>query len=277
VLWGADGNDTLAGGAGNDFLYGREGDDTLNADDAFADRVSCGSGADIANVDEFDTVGDDCEVVNRATRGDLATEDAPPAVAWTAPASQARMSTSAANALTVAVSDDKGISQVVFLAGERVICTVTAAPYTCAYAPAEGDVGRTTLTAVAVDTNQQTASATRVVEVGRFKPSKLSASTTPKKDSSAPFKFTTRGRLSLPAGVTEALGCEGTVVVTFKAGKKKVATRRAKLSETCTYRAKATIRLPARGRPDALKVKARFGGNDVLSSRASKRSSVKLG
>ena len=261
-LEGDDGSDAIDGGPGNDFLYGWDGNDTINADDAFADRVSCGSGSDIANVDEFDTVGDDCEVVRRTTRGNLATEDAPPAVAWTAPASQARMSTAAPNTLTVTATDDEGISRVVFLAGERVVCTATAAPYTCAYAPTEADVGRTTLTAVAIDSNQQTASANRVVNVARFKPAKLTSRTRPKEDADAPFKFTTKGELTLPAGVTPALGCNGTVVVTFKAGKKKVATRKAKLSESCSFSAKVKIALPARQLPESLRVKAKFGGND---------------
>jgi Ca2+-binding RTX toxin-like protein len=275
-LQGGDGNDTIDGGAGNDFLYGHAGDDTLNANDGFADRVSCGSGADTANADEFDIVSDDCETVNRTTRGNLATEDAPPTVAWTTPASAAKLSSSKTNTLAVTASDDKGVSKVVFLAGERVICTVTAAPYTCAYKPTDADVGRTTLTAIAYDTSQQTASAIRVVSVPRFKPSKVTSSTSPKKDATAPFTFTTKGRVSLPSGVTRAAGCTGTVAVTFKAGKKTISTRKARVTKSCTFRSKVTFRLPSRLHPKSLRVQSTFRGNAVLLSCASSRKTVKV-
>ena len=71
------------------------------------------------------------------------------------------------------------------------------------------------------------------------------------------------GTLSLPAGVTRAQGCSGTVKVTVTAGSRTIATRTAKLSRSCTYSA----RLPKSTR--RLKVKATFGGNDLLGSRSS--------
>jgi Ca2+-binding RTX toxin-like protein len=274
-LSGSEANDTIAGGAGNDFLYGNGGDDTLNANDGFADRVVCGTGNDTANVDEFDQVGDDCETVNRTTRGGLATEDAPPTVAWTSPASGATMSTSKANTLQVNATDDHGITQVIFMDGERVLCTDTTAPYTCDYKPIDADVGKDTLSAIAVDTRQQTASALRTVKVGRFTAKKLSAKTSPKKDSTAPFTFRTKGTLSLPSGVTKAVGCKGKVTVTFKAGKKTISTRRATLKKSCAYSSKVKFTLPGRLHPSKLRVAVRFGGNAVLAAKSAKRYSVK--
>jgi Ca2+-binding RTX toxin-like protein len=273
-LQGSGGNDTIDGGAGNDFLYGNSGNDTINANDGFADRVDCGDGTDVANVDEFDQVSGTCETVNRTTRGQLATEDAPPTVAWTTPASAAKLSSSKENNLAVTASDDKGVSKVIFLAGERVICTDTAAPYTCAYKPTDADVGRTTLTAIAYDTSQQTASAIRVVTVPRFKPSKVTSTTTPKKDATTPFTFTTKGRISLPPGVSKGAGCVGTVAVTFKAGKKTISTRKAKVTKSCTFRSKVTFSLPSRLHPKTLRVQSTFRGNAVLTSRASARKKV---
>ena len=89
-LSGGSGNDTITGGAGNDFLGGGFGDDTINANDGFADRVNCGDGTDTANIDNFDVlVSDDCETVNTTQFATLASEDKPPTVAWTAPASAA--------------------------------------------------------------------------------------------------------------------------------------------------------------------------------------------
>jgi Ca2+-binding RTX toxin-like protein len=274
-LSGANGNDTIDGGAGNDFLYGNGGDDTINANDGFADRVYCGDGNDVANVDEFDQVAGDCETVNRTTRGKLATEDAAPTVAWTTPASQAKMSTSQANTLSVTAGDDKGVTQVVFLAGERVLCVATTAPYTCSYRPTDGDVGRTTLTAVAYDASQQTASAARVVNVGRFTPGKVSAKTSPTKDSRAPFTFKTTGKLTLPSGVTKTTGCKGTVTVTFKAGSKTISSRKATLTKSCSYSSKVTFSLPARLHPKTLKITVRYGGNAVLTAKSAKAYSVR--
>jgi hypothetical protein len=197
-------------------------------------------------------------------------------VAWTAPASAAKLSSSKANTLAVTASDDKGVSKVVFLAGERVICTDTAAPYTCDYEPTDADVGRTTLTAMAFDTSQQTATAIRVVSVPRFKPPKVTSTTTPKKDSKAPFTFTTKGKINLPSGVSAAAGCTGTVAVTFKAGKKTISTRKAKVSKTCTFRSKVKFSIPSRLHPKSLRVQSTFRGNAVLTSRASSRKTVKV-
>ena len=71
------------------------------------------------------------------------------------------------------------------------------------------------------------------------------------------------GTVSLPAGVSRTQGCRGTIKLTIKAGTRTIATRTAKLSRSCTYSA----RLPKSRR--ALRVKAVFGGNDVLSARSS--------
>jgi Ca2+-binding RTX toxin-like protein len=276
ALGGGSGNDVIDGGAGNDFLYGNGGDDTLNANDGFSDRVVCGAGNDTANVDEFDIVSDDCETVNRTTRGNLATEDAPPSVAWTSPASKAKLSTKTANTLTVTASDDKGVTQVVFLANERVICVAKTAPYTCSYKPTDADVGRTALTAVAFDTSQQTASAIRVVTIPRFTARSVSIKATPRKDTTAPFRFRTSGRVSLPAGVTKANGCKGSVLVTFKAGAKTISARHAKLSKSCTYHSTVTFRIPSRLHPKSLKAHVSFRGNAVLSPKGSKNIKVKV-
>ena len=130
-------------------------------------------------------------------------------VAWSAPASGARLSTTAPNTLSATASDDKGIARVDFLDDERTVCSDTTAPYTCDYRPQGDDVGRNTLVAIAVDTSGQTASAVRAVVVPRFA-GRLSARTTPSRDTRAPYRFTTTGRLTLPAAVTPAQGCRGT-------------------------------------------------------------------
>jgi Ca2+-binding RTX toxin-like protein len=275
-LNGSIGNDVIDPGDGNDFVFANDGDDTINTNDGYADRVSCGAGNDTVNADEFDIVSDSCETVNRTTRGSLATEDHPPTISWTAPAENAVMSTTAPNTLSVNAADDKGISKVIFLSGERILCTVTAAPYTCAYKPTDADVGRDTLTAVVIDTSQQSASALRSVSVPRFRPAKVSSKTTPTRDRKAPFKFKTTGSITLPSGVSAAAGCKGAVGVIFKAGAKTISSRTAHLSKTCKFSRKVTFRIPRRLHPKTLKVEVRFRGNAVMSARSAKSRHVKV-
>src|SRR5690606_13568819 len=62
VISGGSLGDLLIGGAGKDDLSGGGGNDTINAlDGRGGDRVSCGSGADVAYVDPGDVVARDCE------------------------------------------------------------------------------------------------------------------------------------------------------------------------------------------------------------------------
>ncbi len=119
--------------------------------------------------DTLDLVGADCETVHVADVGN-ALDDRPPTIAWAAPAAGARLAADPRNTLTVNAADDRGIALVRFLDDDRVICEVTAAPYTCALPARAGDVGRNTLTAIAVDGAGQTASVQRAVIVNRFRP-----------------------------------------------------------------------------------------------------------
>jgi hypothetical protein len=186
------------------------------------------------------------------------------------------MSTTAPNTLSVNAADDKGISKVIFLSGERILCSVTAAPYTCAYKPIDADVGKDTLTAMVIDTSQQSATALRTVSVPRFRPVKVSSRTTPTRDRKAPFRFKTTGSITLPAGVSTALGCKGAVGVIFKAGSKTISSRTAHLSKTCKFSRKVTFTIPRRLHPKTLKVEVRFRGNAVLSARSAKSRHVKV-
>ena len=270
---GAPGADVVDPRAGGDVVATSTGDDTIDVRDGFADRVSCGDGADSVQADTLDDVQPDCETVTHTDAGD-AGEDRPPTVAITAPAATALLSTVAPNTITATATDDRGIAKVVFSTGERTLCTDTAAPYACDYRPTSADVGRDTLVAIAVDTAGQTASAVRVVAVPRFTAG-LTAKTTPKRDRKAPYSFTTKGKLALPAGVLPAAGCTGTVDVSFKAGKKTVSSRRVKLESDCTYASKVTFRLPRRLNPKRLAVVVVHGGNAVVEGSRANRHTVR--
>jgi len=197
-------------------------------------------------------------------------EDAPPTVRFDRPAAGATLSGSPT--LAAAAADDRGVASVRFMAGERVICTDTTAPYECAYSLTAADVGRTTLVAIATDSAGQTGAALRGVQVSRFVSPQVTARTTPSRDRRRPFRFTTSGIVRMPAGVTRAQGCAGgDVAVQFKAGRKTISTRHVALTRTCSYRSRVTFRSRSRfPRSGRLTVRVRFLGNAVLGPRRAK-------
>ena len=267
ALYGSEGPDTIDGREGADHLVGGAGADRLLARDGDADFVNCGADSDTAVVDQHDTLAD-CESVERAdvqfVRGAPLADDRPPAVTWLAPAAGATLARSPATPLEASATDDGGIVRVVFLVGDRVVCTAFAAPYRCGFTPGALDAGRAMLTAVAHDTSGQTATAVRTVVITRGRARSLSASVTPRRlrRSRLPAVATVRGSLGLPAGLPAAEGCTGVVEVALRRGRRVVARRRAPIRADCTYRARLTVATPGR-----LRVGVRMLGNRWLLPR----------
>jgi Ca2+-binding RTX toxin-like protein len=263
--------------AGSDSAYTNDGADVVNAVDGYPDFIDCGDGNDTANVDQFDTTAR-CEVVNRSTVQSAfqTPEDAPPSVAWTSPPPGSKSIPSATpTRLEVSAADDKGVAKVDFYVGSRVVCTDTAAPYTCDYLPVGADIGRNTLTAIATDTAGQTASALNQVVVPRFTATSLSSRTRPARDTSNPRVFTTAGRLALPGNVTAAQGCSGgTVTIQFRAAKRTISSRRVGLKKDCTFSSKVRFQIPSRIVAKRLEVLTRFNGNEVMNGRSATRHRV---
>ncbi len=91
---------------------------------------------------------------------------------------------------------------------------------------------------------------------------KLSARVTPRADVRAPFRFTTRGKLTLPSGLAKSIGCKGRVSVQVKQRAVTLSTRRATLRKDCTYSVRVTFKNARRFRGvRSLKFTARFLGN----------------
>jgi hypothetical protein len=109
----------------------------------------------------------------------------------------------------------------------------------------------------------------RNYDLVRVPPRSVTASTTPKRDTTAPFRFTTKGRVTRPSGIGRALGCTGRVAVQIKsAPAKTISNRRVSLRDDCTFRSSVTFRNGKRfAQPGIIEVRARFLGNDVLSAR----------
>ena len=191
-------------------------------------------GTDTVTADTLDTVGDSCENVTRTDAGN-ANQDKQPTVTWTAPAANTTLPTTKATTLSVNASDDKTLTKVQFLAGNRIVCEDTTAPYSCAYTPNGADSGKQVLTAIAIDSAQQTATAIRAVKIARFSP-KISEKVSPSKDTKAPYRFRVTGTLTPPTGMSKSEACgAGVISTSVKAGKKTISTRRVNLKSNCTY------------------------------------------
>jgi Ca2+-binding RTX toxin-like protein len=271
------GADTVTPGNGSDIVFTYGGPDTINAADGYPDWVDCGDGDDTATVDQFDTVLHCEHVTTQQTPSAYQVpEDQPPSVSFATPSNGKSIPTNKATTLVANASDDHGISKVVFSVGTRVVCTDTTAPYTCDYTPIGSDLGHDTLIAVAYDTAGQTALAVDSVTVPRFVPTSLSAKTTPKKDTTLPYRFTTSGKVNVAPNVGPGACTGGHVSVQFRAGKKTISNRRVATAANCTYRSTVTFRIPSRLHPKTLTVLVRFLGSSELGPRSHKRYSVKV-
>jgi hypothetical protein len=129
---------------------------------------------------------------------------------------------------------------------------------------------------MAVDTSQQTATAFRTTTIGRFAARRVTLRVSPRRDRNQPFRFRASGQLQLPAGVSRAQGCRGTVAVQVKAGRRTISNRRARVRSNCRYSLRVTFndrgRLPRNG---VLRFQARYSGNTVLARKSSSRVSAR--
>jgi len=268
------GRGDITGGDGGDILEGGPSDDVIHARDGAPDTIICNGGVDTVEADTLDTVSPSCEAVSTVATPGGAFDDRPPLIAWVAPAANASLSANSPSKLMVNVSDDRGVTKVQFYDDDRVLCEVTAPPYDCSYIARGGDVGHNTLIAVAYDGAGQTTSTIRVVDVRRFSSSGFGLGLRPSRDRKAPYAYRATGRLLRPPTVSPSQGCSGTVTITAKHGSKTVATHRTKLDRNCEYATTLKFRSRLAGK---LRLTARFGGNDVLSTRTARSRTIRLG
>jgi hypothetical protein len=100
----------------------------------------------------------------------------------------------------------------------------------------------------------------------------LKLKVTPKRDRKKPYKFTASASLVLPAGVSRADGCKGTVTVDARIAGRRVARKTATVTGTCAFAAKLTI--PRKGR---VAVSAAFGGNARVAKVTAGKVTVRAG
>jgi len=95
---------------------------------------------------------------------------------------------------------------------------------------------------------------------------KISATVSPARDTRAPYRFRTSGKLTLPSGMTRAVGCRGRVSVQIKRGNVTISTRRVSLTRTCTFSSRVSFANRRRfARAARLKFTVRFLGNSRVS------------
>jgi hypothetical protein len=126
----------------------------------------------------------------------------------------------------------------------------------------------------------------------RATPKGLTASTTPTRDRTAPYDFTTSGQLVLPdqlqmcpAGTsdpnyctsfTKKQACQGTVRVTYEQGGKTIKTIDDSLDKKCQY--SASVSLTAKQvKTGSLTIKVQFLGNDYLKPVSAPSNTVQIG
>jgi hypothetical protein len=232
--------------------------------------VSCGSGTDSANADEHDTVDLDCENVSRADPppppvAAAPAQDAPPGVAFSLPAEGALLAPVRTAAVAVEASDDNGVARVDLVDDGRVVESDTSAPYRFSYTPQVNDVGRKSLSAVAVDSASQTAGAVRQVRVARFRPRiRARAALRPN------ARVRVAGRLRLPAPLTRAQGCSrGRVILSLRWGGSTLARNSVRLRQSCRFSGRMAIGPRELSESRRLRARARFRGNRLVRPRSS--------
>ena len=292
-LSGGSGNDRLAAGTGRDQLTGQSGDDVLDGDDG-DDDLSGGGGADTfngglgdgdianyardtdANVtvtldgirndgafEEGDNADADGGVENVVTGegNDTLTGNGRSNVIDSGPGNDV-INARDGQVPTDLVACGPGFDRAVVDFGDSV---ETAGTERCEVVDRSAAPQSQGPTQTVPGPTQTVPGPTITQDPPRVSPRGLTALVSPSRDRKFPYRFTTRGTLSLPAGMSPAQGCKGTVAVQIKRGKKTISTRRVDVKPNCTYSVAATFsvksRVPRRG---TLKVRARFNGNSAL-------------
>jgi hypothetical protein len=166
----------------------------------------------------------------------------------------------------LAVNAPAGVRRVDVRLGDRLVCSDVKAPYACTVKATGADVGAQALTATLVDQNGSSAVASTKVTVAKFA-AKVRLAVTTKAVKGGKARRTVRGTLALPAGVTKAQGCRGTVTVTIKRSGRALLDQQVKVSKACTF----TRSVVASRATQRFTVSARFGGTAVLKTASSSR------
>jgi hypothetical protein len=166
----------------------------------------------------------------------------------------------------LAVTADAGVKSVQVRLGNRVVCTLTAGPYSCKITPTGADVGKQSLVATVTDKKGNTAVTTSEVTVPKFKAT-ISLKVKTGKAKHGKKKRTITGTVKRPSGVKASQGCSGKVTVVIKRSGSSLLNQQVSLTKKCTFSRSVT----ASSRKQKFSVSAKFGGNTVLTSASTSR------
>ena len=144
-------------------------------------------------------------------------------------------------------------------------------------------VGANTITVVATDADGLTSTQTASVTVAKQTLSGLGTKLTNRTDRKPPFVYKLHGTLPLPAGITAAQGCSGTVKLTVRRGHRTVLTKTATLTPACAWSARLRLTkhqlMPRKHsrKHGKLTITARFAGNADLNPFTAKPLTVRYG
>ena len=164
------------------------------------------------------------------------------------------------------VDSAAGVRSVQVRLGNRVICTLTAPPYSCKVSPTGADVGSQTLVATVVDNNGNTTVTSKSVTVPRFK-SQVSIKIRTKKLKGGKVRRTITGTVLRGRSVSAAEGCKGRVTVIIKRDGRSLLNQQVSLSKKCTF----TRSVTSTSNKQRFSVSAKFPGNNVLTSASKSR------
>ena len=169
--------------------------------------------------------------------------------------------------VTATASAEAGVAKVEFLLGERLVCTVTAAPYTCNVVPRLQDVGIQTLVVVITDTQGQATTLTRQVLVRPFKPQGVALTVTKTKGKKRSARSSPRCSRR-PVRPRPTACPDGVVTFVVNRRNRAFINTQLALKADCT----STLRFSAKkAKKKRFEVQARFPGNTVLERAKSSR------
>ena len=160
------------------------------------------------------------------------------------------------------VSAPAGVAKVEYFLGDRRVCAVTAAPYSCRVVPRPADVGLQSLRVVIIDALGRTAVASRQVLVDRFRSGGVRVAVKERKRSRGRERRTITASIRPPAGTAAAEVCgEGSLTFVIDRRGRSFINKQIRLRADCSARVSFTAK---RAGKKIHSVSVRFAGNTVL-------------
>jgi hypothetical protein len=181
---------------------------------------------------------------------------------------------------TATASGEAGLTSVEFFLGQRKVCSVAAAPYSCRIVPNGSEIGGQVVRVVANDSKGRSAADSTTVEVSKFRSRGLALKLRRIGNKKKIFrKVVAWGALKRPARMSAAVACSNSrITLIARQGRRQILNRTVELGSGCGYKTSFNARQFIRKkikrgkrkgkvvkrRAPLVRVTARFPGNTVL-------------